>query len=334
MSPEEPLHPTSLNPHRALMTFCLLVSGFVVFGLFAGWQWYFQHKERRDAILRFAEKQESKSRQENSGFSGNPAPPSATSAANPADGSPRVSLSDMVKAGSSGSEGDVPAEPVIITLPLDASAPDVQQADDSLQKFWRATNWQDKASFVFEPEHTRPLMEHFYTRQKGADPVSGALLNRGHFRLNGTEILHFTYSCNRPGDVLELAMRRGADGRFVLDWESYVGFSEMAWQDFKRERPTTPLVFRAFASLSDYYNYEFSDKNRFVSVNLLSPDGLVSLHGYCERKSAIGAAITRSLGRTNAMTGIAIKLAFPDNAESDHCVWIKQFISDRWLLLP
>lgn len=331
MSAEQPLQPASVNPHRALMILCTVTSGFVMFGLFAGWQWYFQHKERRDAILRFAQKKESEVKQQIASMNDQtvtavPPPPS--------DASPRVSLTDMAKGGDSGTEGEVHSEPITITLPLDPRSPDVQQADALLQQFWKAKSWKDKIEFVYEPDRTRSLMEQFYEKQKGSEPISGALLNRGHYRLNGTEILHFTYSCNRPGDVLELAMRRSAGGRFVLDWESYVGYGEMTWQDFKRERPAHPTLFRAFATLSDYYNYEFTDRDKFMSVNLLSPDGLVSLHGFCERKSPVANALTRSLSRINSMTGIVVKVAFPDRAESDHCVWMKQFVSDRWLLLP
>ena len=177
-------------------------------------------------------------------------------------------------------------------------------------------------------------MAQYYDVQKGTDPVAGASLHRGHYRIDGTEILHFTYACNRPGDVLELAMRRNAEGRFVLDWTSFVGFSQMGWEEFKKARPVTSTLFRAFATSSEYYNYEFTDRTKFLSVNLLSPDGLVSLHGFCERDTPIGAALARTLSRSNTMLGIVVRLAFPENPESNHCVWIRQYVSDRWLLLP
>ena len=129
-------------------------------------------------------------------------------------------------------------------------------------------------------------------------------------------------------------MRRNADGRFVLDWTSYVGFSQMGWGDFKKDRTTTSTLFRTFATSSDYYNYEFTDRKKYLSVNLLSPDGLVSLHGFCERATPIGTALSHTLSRSNTMSGIVVRLAFPERAESDHCVWIRQFVSDRWLVLP
>lgn len=313
------------------MTLCLLVCGFVVFGLYVGWDWFIQHRAERETIRQFSLRKEAEAKRKAAESAEMIVPASDAAAA--ADGMPRVSLTDIAKDSQSASP-EVPRETVTISLSLDNNSPDVQQADDLLDRYLRTANWKDRLQYVYQAERVAPQMANFYEKQKGSDPATGALLNRGRYRLDGTEILHFTYSCNRPGDVLELAMKRDTSGKFVLDWESYVGYSEMSWADFKKERSTKAMVFRAFATLSDYYNYEFGDRGKYVSVNLLSPDGLVSLHGYCERQSALGTAITRALGRASQITGLTLRLAYPERAESDHCLAIKQMVSDRWLLLP
>jgi len=334
MLSEKPMPPCSLNPHRAIVTMMIVLGGSVLFGMVVGWQWYFDNSNRREAIMEFAAAREAELKLKADASAAielrEVAPPLA-----PVDNSPRASLADMARESrKDASITELPRQTVTITLPLDPASPDVQQADELLQQYASAKTWQEKLPYVYQPEGTRLLMEQFYEMQKGSDPISGALLNRGHYRLDGTEILHYTYSCNRPGDVLELAMRRNSDGRFVLDWTSYVGFSQIGWDQFKKERVTTPILFRAFATSSDYYNYEFTDRTKFLSVNLLSADGLVSLHGFCERDSPMGSALATALSRTGTMSGIVVRLAFPVKAESDHCVWIRQFVSDRWLLLP
>ncbi len=330
---EQPLNPASVSPHRALMLMCLLTVAFVIYGLVIGWRTFIHERALRSVLQEYSENKDAAAKKSAaaSGEMLNPAAP-----ATPADNLPRVSLGDMAKQSGSddGSESVVLKEPLSVTLPLDANSPDVQQADDTLQQYWRAADWKSKIAFVHNPDRMRAIMEDFYEKQLGADPEYGALLNRGRYRLDGTEILHFSYSCSRPGDILELALKRGPDGKFLLDWESYVGYSEMAWSALKKQRPTDPKLIRAFATVSDYYNYEFADKKKFLSVNLLSPDGLASIHGYCERESPIGIALTRTLSRSTSMTGIVLRIAYPEKAESDHCVLIKQFVSDRWLLLP
>lgn len=316
------------------MLILMCIAGALLFGLVVGWQSYFDQRSRRDALMRFAAEQEAELKRQNEVATAAelreavPAPP-------PTDGMPKVSLGDMAKESRLGADNSaVPGETVTITLPLDPNAPDVQQADQLLASYAKAKTWHDKVPLVYQPDRTKMLMEQFYDVQKGTDPVSGALLNRGHYRLDGTEILHYTYSCSRPGDVLELAMRRNSDGRFVLDWTSFVGFSQMSWDQFKKERSTTTVLFRAFATTSDYYNYEFTDPKKFLSINLLSPDGLTSLHGFCERQTPMATALSQTLSRGNSMAGIVVRLAFPEKSESDHCVWIRQYVSDRWLVLP
>jgi hypothetical protein len=326
-------HPASLNPHRALMAILFLTGAGIVFGLIVGWQWYFDNASRREAILSLAKKKEVETKLKADLVTAaelRDATPSGSDS-----GTPYASLADMAKESRKDADlSAVPSEAVTITLPLDAESTEVQEAEELLKNYSKAKTWENKLPFVYQPDRTRVLMAQFYDVQKGNDPVAGTALHRGHYRIDGTEIMHFTYACNRPGDVLELAMRRNAEGRFVLDWTSYVGFSQMGWEEFKKARPVTSTLFRAFATSSDYYNYEFTDRKKFLSVNLLSPDGLVSLHGFCERDTPIGTALARTLSRSNTMLGIVVRLAFPENPESDHCVWIRQFVSDRWLLLP
>lgn len=333
--PAEPImHPTSLNPYRALMLLLLMIGGSVIFGLVVGWQWYFDNNARRQAIIELAKQKETEAKKRQALVDAAEIREASPSAA-PGDNLPRASLRDMgLESHADADTATVPKEPVTISLPLNGDSADVQQADDLLQNYWKAKKWEQRVPLVYQSDRTRTLMEQFYEVQKGTDPVSGALLNRGHYRLDGTEILLFTYSCNRPGDTLELAMRRDTDGRFVLDWTSFVGFSQMAWTQFKKERPTAPTLFRVFALTSDYYNYEFTDRQKFLSVNLLSPDGQTSVHGYCERDSAMGTALSHALSSTSSMRGLVLRLAFSENAESDHCVWIRQYVSDRWLILP
>jgi hypothetical protein len=203
-------------------------------------------------------------------------------------------------------------------------------------EYFSAKDWRAKATYVNDGAILLDSMRDFYEVRKSGDPLLGTLQNRQRYRLDGTEILYYSYeSPNRHGNILEIALRRSTDGKFLIDWESLVGHSEMSWSDFKRERPAKPVLFRAFATLSDYYNFEFADQQeKYLSVNLLSPDGLESVHGYCERKSELGRTLLNVMSRNQSVCGITLRLAFSEKAESNHCVNITQLIADRWLLLP
>jgi hypothetical protein len=41
-----------------------------------------------------------------------------------------------------------------------------------------------------------------------------------------------------------------------------------------------------------------------------------------------------ALKLAGAKSLVTLRLAFPRKAESDHCVYIKDLLADRWLLFP
>jgi hypothetical protein len=108
---------------------------------------------------------------------------------------------------------------------------------------------------------------------------------------------------------------------------------------------------RVVASESSYYNYEFSEKWRWLAVKLRSPDGLHNVTGYVERTSLFGVALANLIGvplphklpdgtpmpalnLPGAKALLTLRLAFPNQAQSDHCVKIVGLLADRWLLFP
>jgi hypothetical protein len=155
----------------------------------------------------------------------------------------------------------------------------------------------------------------------------------------------------RPDAGLRANFHRTHAGKLLLDWESWVAWSEVSWAEFKRERSQREVVMRAVASESSYYNYEFGESWRWLAVKLRSPDGLHSVTGYVERKTALGVALANLIGvplphqltddaplpalkLPGSKALVTVRLAFPNQAQSDHCVKIKGMLADRWLLFP
>lgn len=54
----------------------------------------------------------------------------------------------------------------------------------------------------------------------------------------------------------------GADG-LKVDWESWVGWSEMPWDDFLKIKATEPKLVRVMLKWVDYYNFDFSDEKKW-----------------------------------------------------------------------
>lgn len=179
-------------------------------------------------------------------------------------------------------------------------------------------------------------MEDYYEHQKGKDPTPSSLKAKARYQIDGVEILYFSYDSSRPLGSLEVAMMRGEDGRFLIDWESLVGYGEKSFAELREERPAKPVMLRAYVRLFEYYNYDFADSHRYLCVKMISENGENSIYGFCERSSDLGRWLERDLARTgpSEMKGYTMRVSFPANARSNHCVNLDNVIASRWITLP
>lgn len=327
--------------HLGLMLFGAVIVTLLIFLLVIGWRWYFAELDHRHELLKLSEladerisqvvaQQSERIKASTRAATTLPEPsvpitpsPSATEPAKPA-----VTLNSLPE----GSSDVVFTDPVPLTEDVE---PARLAAVKELQKqFWAATSWEAKLPFVADAERVKPLMKNYYEVEKGTDPVAGDASHQIHFKLNNTEVLLFTYTSPRPGGSLDMAFTASNGGKFLLDWESFVGASEVSWATFKKERPTEPRLFRVFASQDDYFNYEFGDSKRYLSFHLSSPDGFFFLKGYCERESAIGRSLSALFASGAPRMAFTLRLAFPEKSLSDHCVSITGVVANRWLIVP
>lgn len=323
----------STTPHRAFMGVTGTVCVVLILVLIGGWRWFFQDLEKRRIIDERARLHEARLRDleklgldAEAGILNDSLTPEA----------PTVSLQGMAPKEKTPA-GVIPLPGEFQDLPLQEKAPDYLEAFETLNAYWKATTVKERLPHVFDPDRVKPLMEDFYDRQRESDPDHTELKQKSRFMLDGKEeILYFSFASSRPTGLTEVAMRRGANGRFLVDWESLAGYSNPAFAELKMLKTAEPFQVRAFVRLFDYYNYEFADSSRFLCVKLTASNGVDTLYGYCERESELGLWLSEKLAHTKKggdMSGHTLKIAYPENAQSDQCVWIRQVVASRWLLL-
>ena len=245
--------------------------------------------------------------------------------------------------GTSATEGvaDViqPAFPPVSNIrekPLNESSDEVVQAIALLEKYWSTPNWKDRVPMVVDAARVEPLMRNYYETQKGVDPVPGDLISKARYEIDGMEILYFRYHGNRVSGTVEVALRRGSEARFQIDWESLTGYGELSFAEMRAERPVRPVLMRVYARQFEYYNYEFTDASRYYCVKLSSPDGEKSLYAYAQRGTPLGDWLSNTLAGTGPTTamGLMVKVAFPPDAQSNQCLKLLQVTAPRWLQMP
>lgn len=122
------------------------------------------------------------------------------------------------------------------------------------------------------------------------------------------------------------------DGRLKVDWDSWVGWSEMTWKEFRKKKPVEPVLFRVRLSIVDYFNFGFSDDHEWSSYRLDSRDGMDSLYGYVPRTGNLDQRL-RPVD-VSATTKWVVKLKFPPDATSDSQVVIDSVVGEGWLMQP
>jgi hypothetical protein len=114
-----------------------------------------------------------------------------------------------------------------------------------------------------------------------------------------------------------------------IDWESWVGWSEITWKEFRSTKPVTSHVFRVILSPVDYYNFDFTDDGKWKSYRLESPDKEHAIYGYVEKGSLLDRRIHLDGDQKNVLMMLSLK--FPANAKSDSQVEIERLICEGWV---
>jgi hypothetical protein len=189
-------------------------------------------------------------------------------------------------------------------------------------------------------------MTQFYGVQGGRDPQPGGVLGASRIRIGDREALSVAWLCSAPQGMRFIGFHQTPEG-LRLDWESLVGYGDRTWAQLRASRATEKIVVRALARLDDYYNFEFADERRYLSLRLHSPDREDYVNGYLLRDSDDARRVAMVFGSfAGELPGfsqdasdarllpVTLEVAFPPRAESDRCLRVERLVAPWWLALP
>jgi hypothetical protein len=200
------------------------------------------------------------------------------------------------------------------------------EAEAVALKFLNAETVDEILETVRNPELAESRMRAFYPEGKIEAPGmsqfnSGAgLVTRGK--------LHSFPVLTRDHEERVLAFVETPQG-LKIDWESWVGWSDIPWQKFLAEKPAGSHVFRVILAPVDYYNFGFSDDQKWQCYRLESPDMEHTIYGYAEKNSALDAKLRPTAGGQSVLMTLALK--FPQDAQSDSQVEIERLVCEGWV---
>lgn len=221
-----------------------------------------------------------------------------------------------------------PAAPAAVPAVLKrGEAEFLKLAEPLAGRFLSAESVEDILPLVHNPEGVSRKIRAYYP-EGVIEPVEISKFNptgKIGYRDNAAVVGVRTAGFERK----QLIFVDGEDG-LKIDWESWVGWSEMPWDEIFGKKPGQPVLVRVFLRSVDYYNFDFVDEEKWRSYILTTPDGEGFLYGYAETDSLLAQRLRPAdSGVDVAMT---LKIRFPEGSRSANQVVIEECVADSWLV--
>lgn len=204
------------------------------------------------------------------------------------------------------------------------------EIESVVKGFLTAASEDDLLLHVRDPESTAPKLKSWLAGKPYEAPGFREMLGDSVAASDEKDLTTVTV---RTGDFeLRQIVLIESEGVLKVDWESWAGWSEIRWEDFLATRPGDGKWFRVELSAVDYYNFDFTDEDRWVSYRLDSPDGATTLYGYVPRNGELDQKIRPF--EDGQKVKVLLKLKFPEGGRSKNQVLIEAVTGQEWVELP
>lgn len=211
----------------------------------------------------------------------------------------------------------------------------IDRIDRTVRDFIAATSVERLARLVRQPERVTPLMRAYYADKpvfpgrlnsiQSLQPLT--LGNRGDFWVANVAL--------SDGKSHSMILEIRKDGQPRVDWETFVCYQPMSWDDFARRRPAgSSKDFRVYVETDTFYSHEFANSEQWVCFRLTALDSEETVFGYAHAGSDEARSLLDLSGRNRGtMTSVILRLVIPDGLQSRHGVVIEKILCPRWIYL-
>ncbi len=201
-----------------------------------------------------------------------------------------------------------------------------------LVEFLNATNVEERLELVRDRERVEPLMRAYYERH-GDGPIGFRQIAPGG-TLAFRDSLAVVEVIMEDWSQRQIAFDLGSDPPPV-DWESFVGYSDMLIDELREHQPSEPQLLRALVQWLNpgFYAFDFSDEAALDSYVISDPETGEYLYGYTVRLEPVATRLRELSASSSARPFLAVlKVRFPEDARTDNQVWIDEVLAEGWVL--
>jgi len=218
----------------------------------------------------------------------------------------------------------------------DISPIDTRQAGESLVmkeskkvvvEFLEAKTEADVEGLIRTPDISIPRMRAWYDRDPWVTPGVRVAGHKNNIIINDDTITMDVQLDNF--DIKKIAVVKTLTG-YKIDWESWVAWSSIKWEELFDLRPTDPVEVRVLCKRVNYYNRVFDDSTKWFAVRLSHPDSDKSIYGYIDTELPQFHRFITDLVREKEVSAI-LKIRYPQNSPVGNQVSIIEHIQSGWV---
>lgn len=163
----------------------------------------------------------------------------------------------------------------------------IKEAHDVIEAFFQARRIEDLMPLLRPASELEEKIRRYYIVHPLPDNQYDGINKQSSTLLAGGRCIETLIRLKNQSTRQMTLVKNGA--RYQIDWESWVGWSEMNVAKLRDKKPLTPIEVRVNVESESYYNYDFpsSMESRWQSYKLTFAEDGQELHAYVERSSPL-----------------------------------------------
>ncbi len=205
----------------------------------------------------------------------------------------------------------------------------IKEAHDAVEAFFQARSIEDLMPLLRPASGLEEKIRRYYIVHPLPDNQYDGIEKQSSALLAGGRCIETLIRLKNQSTRQMTLVKNGA--RYQIDWESWVGWSEMNVVKLRDKKPLTPIEVRVTVESESYYNYDFpsSMESRWQSYKLTFADDEQVLHAYVERSSPLNPLLLPPSDVPSRPMILRIRYRSEDSHSSQ--VLIDSVVSEGWV---
>ena len=211
----------------------------------------------------------------------------------------------------------------------------IDKIERTIKKFVATTTIEDRIKLSRQPERVRPLMEDFY--RNGRNPLLITPLEEIEvlqpITLENTAVYWMAGLILKDHTTQNLILEVMPQGDIKIDWETYVCYQPMRWDEFASKRPDHESIdFRVIIRNDCFFSHEFKDSSKWNSFQMTTFGSEENVFGYAPVDSPEAKQLLTLISQNSTQsTSVILRLRIPAGLESKNGAIIEKVLSERWI---